>query len=100
MAVKKDVQNETKNKSENVNRFRNGDIAQHLTSFDIEEVLRIGGVIKEFYERFICDNLDYNPFKEYYSDMTAKRNENKKQGKNVLQDMCKKNIKRYVWWLY
>ena len=90
MAVKEDVYNETKNKSENVNRFRNGDITQHLTSVDIEEVVRIGGIIKEFYEGFICDNLDYNPFKEYILDMTAKRNEYKKQGKNILQDMCKK----------
>ena len=71
MAVKEDVHKETKNSTENVNRFRNGDIAQHLTSVDIEEVVRIGGVIKEFDERFICDNLDYNPFKEYISDMTA-----------------------------
>ena len=89
MAVKEDVYNETKNKSENVNRFRNGDITQHLTSVDIEEVVRIGGIVEEFYEVFICDNLDYNPFKEYILDMTTKRNEYKKQGKNILQDMCK-----------
>ena len=90
MAVKEDVYNETKNKYENVNRFRIGYITQHLTSVDIEEVVRVGGVIKEFYEGFICDNLDYNPFKEYILDMTAKRNEYKRQGKNILQDMCKK----------
>ena len=90
MAVEEDVYNETENKYENVNRFRNGDITQHLTSVDIEEVVRVGGVIKEFYEGFICDNLDYNPFKEYILDMTVKRNEYKKQGKNILQDMCKK----------
>ena len=90
MAVKEDVYNDTKNKSENVNRFRNGDITQHLTSVDIAEVVRVGGVVKEFYEGFICDNLDYNPFKEYILDITAKRNEYKKQGKNILQVMCKK----------
>ena len=75
MAVKGDVYNKTKNKSENVNRFRNGDITPHLISVDIEEVVKVGGVIEEFYEDFICDNLDYNPFKEYVLDMTAKRNE-------------------------
>ena len=90
MAVKGDVYNETENKSENVNRFRNGEITQHLTSVDFEEVVRVGGIIKEFYEGFICDNLDFNPFKEYILDMTAKRNEYRKQGKNILQDMCKK----------
>ena len=90
MAVKEDVYNDTKNKYENVNRFRNGDITQHLTSVDIEEVVRVGGVIKEFYEGFICDNLNYNPFREYILDMTAKRNEYKKQSKTILADLCKK----------
>ena len=65
MAVKEDVYDETKHECECINRFKNGDITQHLTSLDIEEVVRIGGVIKELYEGFICDNLDYNPFKEY-----------------------------------
>ena len=90
MAVKEDVYKETKNKSENVNRFRNGDITQHLTSVDIEEVVRVGGVIKEFNDGFICDNLDYNPFKKCFFDMTVKRNENKNQGKSILQKMCKR----------
>ena len=52
MAAKEDVYNETNNKCEGINRLRNGDIPQHLTSVDIEEVVRIvriGGVIKEFY---------------------------------------------------
>ena len=90
MAIKEDVFNETKNKYECVNRFRNGDITQHLTSVDIEEVVRVGGFIIEFYEGFICDNLDFNPFKEYILDMTAKRNEYKEQVKTLLQEMCKK----------
>ena len=90
MAVKEDVYNDTENKYENVNRFRNGDITQHLTSVDIEEVVRVGGVIKKFHEGFICDNLDYNPFREYILDMTAKRNEYKKRSKTILADLCKK----------
>ena len=90
MVVEEDVYNETKNKCECVNRFRNGDITQHLTSVDIEQIVRTGGIIKEFYEGFFCDNLNFNPFKEYILDMAAKRNEYKKQGKNILQDLCKK----------
>ena len=90
MAVKEDVYIETKNKSENVNRFRNGDITQHLTSVDIEEVVRVGGVITEVYEDCISDNLDYNPFEGYILGMTVKRNEYNKQGKNILQKLCKK----------
>ena len=54
MAVKEDVDNETKKKHESVNRFRNGDITQHLTSVDIDEVARTGAVIKEFYAGFLC----------------------------------------------
>ena len=88
MAVKEDVYNETKNKSENVNRFTNGDITQHQKSVDVAEVVRVGGVTKEVYEGFICDNLDYNAFKECILDMTAKKNEYKKQGK--------KHLTRYV----
>ena len=90
MVVEANVYNETNNNCECNNRFRNEDITQHLTSVGIEELVRVGSVIKEFYEGFICDNLDYNPFEEYILDKTAKRNEYKKQGKNILQDMCKK----------
>ena len=90
MAVKKDVYKETKQKYECVNRFGNGDITQHLTSFDIEEVVRIGSFNKKFYEGFTCDNLGFNPFKEYVVDMFLERNEYENQGINILQDMCKK----------
>ena len=90
MVVKEDVYIETSQKCECVNRFRNGDITQHLTSVDIEEIVRTGAVIKEIFKCFICDNLDFNPFEEYISDMTAKRKEYKKLGKHVLQDMCNK----------
>ena len=58
MSVKEDVYNENKNKCECLNRIINGDITQHLSSVDIEEVVRVGGVIKEFYKGFICENLD------------------------------------------
>ena len=89
MAVKEEIYKETKNKYENVNRFRNGDIT-HLTSIDVKEVVRTGGVFKEIFEGFICDNPDFKPFREYILDMTAKRNEDKKQGKTILADLCKK----------
>ena len=51
-AVKEDVYNETKNKCECVNRFRNGDITQHLTSVDIEEIVRTGGVFEKILRGF------------------------------------------------
>ena len=92
LPVNGEVFNESKNKFEHVNRFRNGHITQHLTSVDIEQIVRIGGVILEFIEGFICDNLDYNPFTEYVHDLIEKRDEYKKQGKNVLQLMCKDTV--------
>ena len=90
MVVKENFFNETKNKYDCANRFRNGDITQHLTSVDIEEVVMVGGLIIEFYEGFICDNFDFNPSGEYILDNTAKGNEYEKEGKDILQDMCKK----------
>ena len=35
---------------EEVNRFREGCITQHLTSVDIEEIVLVGGYIIEFFE--------------------------------------------------
>ena len=91
MAVKEDVYNETKHKCECVNRFRNGDITQHLTGVDIDQVVRTGGVIKEIYEVFICYNLDFNPFNEYILVMTAKR----KNTKNMVKQSCKICVKKF-----
>ena len=75
ISVKEQVFNAFKNKWEEVNFFRNGYIKQHLTSVNIEKVVRVGGVITEFVESFICENLDCNPFEKFVFDMTAKRNE-------------------------
>ena len=61
MSVKENVFNDCKYRSKEINRFRNGDLTQHLTSVDIEEVVRFGGCIVKKLESFICDNLDFNP---------------------------------------
>ena len=53
--------NHHKNRYEELNRFRNGDIFQCLISVDIEEVAKTGGFVIEFLEGFICNNLEYNP---------------------------------------
>ena len=90
MSAKEQVFNETRIRLEEVNRFLNGYIRQHLTSVDIEEFVRVGGVIREFFEGFISDNLDYNPFENFILDMTAKRNKYKEEKKNLLQNQTKK----------
>ena len=61
-----------------------------MTSVDIEEFVRVGGVVTDFFEGFIYDNLDYNPFENFILDMTAKRNKYKKRKKNILQNQTKK----------
>ena len=81
MSVKEQVFNVIKNRWEDMNRFRRGCIRQHLTSIDIEEIVRVGGVIREFFEGFLRDKLDYNPFDEFILHMTAKGNEYKKEEK-------------------
>ena len=82
--------NPIKNRSEEVNRFRNGYIRQHLTSVDIEEIVRVGGIKIEFFEGFICDNIDYNPFEKFVLETTAKTNKYKKEKRNTLQTQSEK----------
>ena len=91
-SVKEQVFNPIKNRSEEVNRFRNGYIRQHLTSVDIEEIVRVGGIKIEFFEGFICDNIDYNPFEKIVLEMTAKTKTNKykKEKRNTLQTQAEK----------
>ena len=50
--------NHHKNRYEELNRFRNGDIFQCLISVDIEEVAKTGGYIEKFLEGFICNNVE------------------------------------------
>ena len=62
MSVRENVFNDRKNRYEEIDRFKNGDITQHLISVDIEEIVRPGGYIVDILEGCICDNLEYNPF--------------------------------------
>ena len=57
MCVKKQVFNAFKVRWEEKNSFRNGYIRQHLTLVDNEEIIRVGGVITQIFEDFLCDNL-------------------------------------------
>ena len=55
-----------KNRNEEINRFRNCDITQHLTSVDIEEIVRSGGYNAKILEGLVCDNLEFNPFERFF----------------------------------
>ena len=57
---------------------------------DIEEIVRVGGGIRDFFKSFICDNLDYNPFEKFVLDMTATRNKYKKEKKRYNKLKLKK----------
>ena len=84
MSVREQVFNAIRNSWEEVNRFRNGYIKQDLTSIEIEKIVRVGVIKTSFFEGFIFDEIDYNPFEKLVLDMTAKRNKYKKRKKKHI----------------
>ena len=62
ISVKENVFNDRKNRYEEINCFRNGDITQHLFGVYIEELVRSVGYIVKILGVFICDELEFNPF--------------------------------------
>ena len=87
VSVREKTFNDRKNRYEEIIRFRNGDIFQHLTGVDIEEVVRSGDYIVKILEGFVCDNLEFNPFERFILDMTNKRNKFKEENKTFLQSL-------------
>ena len=61
------------NRLEEMNGMRNGIIIDTLTSVDIFEVVKCGGVILKVYEGSFCHNLEYNPYTEFVTNMFDKR---------------------------
>ena len=53
MSVKENISSNRKNRYEEINRFRNGDITRHLTSIDNEEIVRSGEFFVDFLDGFI-----------------------------------------------
>ena len=91
LAIKEKIENPYKNnRFEEINRMRNGIIIDTLTSVDIVEIVKCGGVILEVFEVFFCHNLEYNPYTEFVTDMFQKRDMFKSQGKDLLQNLAKK----------
>ena len=74
LPVKEKVNNPYKNnRLEEINRMRNGIIIDTLTSVDIVEIVKCGGVILEVYEGLFCHNLNFNPYTEFVTDMFEKK---------------------------
>ena len=91
LPVKEKIENPYKNnRLEEINRMRNGIIIDTLTSVDIVEIVKCGGVILEVFEGFFSHNLEFNPYTEFVTDMFQKRDMFKSQGKDLLQNLAKK----------
>ena len=91
LPVKEKFKNPYKNnRLEEINRMRNGIIIDTLTSVDIVEIVKYGGVILEVFEGFFCHNLEFNPYTEFVTDMFEKRDLFKSRGKDLLQNLAKK----------
>ena len=91
LPIKEKIENPYKNnRLEEINRMRNGIIIDTLTSIDIVEIVKYGGIILEVYEGFFCHNLEFNPYKEFVTDMFEKRDLFKSQGKELFQNLVKK----------
>ena len=64
---------EKENKIE-INRMRDGYITQVLTSVDIQEIVKIGGIIIQIYEGVIYrENFKISPFKKIIDELFAFR---------------------------
>ena len=70
--------------------MRNGIIVDTLTSVDIVEIVKCGGLIFEVFDGFFCHNLVYNPYTKFVTDMFENRNLWKSQGKDLHQNVAKK----------
>ena len=91
LPTKEKIENPYKNnRFEEINRMRNGIIIDTLTSIDIVEIVKYGGVILDVYEGFFCHNLKFNPYTKFVTDIFQKRDLFKSQGKDLLQNLAKK----------
>ena len=91
LPIKEKIENTYKNnRFEEINRMRNGIIIDTLTSVDIVEIVKYGGIILDVFEEFLCHNLEFNPYTEFVTEMFQKRDLFKSQGKDLLQNLAKK----------
>ena len=65
--------------------MRNGYITQILTSVDIQEIVKIGGRVIEFFEGLIYrENFKINPFAKVIDNLSALRQKYKDEGNYVM----------------
>ena len=91
LPIKGKIENPYKNnRLEEINRMKNGITIDTLTSVDVVEIVKYGGLILEVFEGFFCHNQEYNPYTEFVRDMFEKRDLFKSQGRDLLQNLPKK----------
>ena len=44
-----------------------------LTSVDIVEIVKCGGIVLEVFEEFFCHNVEHNPYTESVTDLFEKK---------------------------
>ena len=99
-------------KKEDLIRFKNGEIHDTLSSVDVQEIVKVGGIIIKIYEGIVYEkNLEVNPYKEFVTKLFVLRKKYKKEknkvgdelvklllnslyGKMIQKDM---NVKAYIW---
>ena len=85
-------------KSEEFHRTRNGIILDTLTSVDIVEIVKCGGIILEFYERFFCHDQKNNTFTEFVTDIFEKKEIYLNHRKGFASKPSKKDRIVSLWW--
>ena len=69
-----------------INRMRNGNIIDTLTSVDIQEIVKFGGKVIETYEVVIYrENFKITPYREVIEKLSALRQEYRAEGNSLLQ---------------
>ena len=73
-----------------INRMRNQYIIDHLTSVDIQEIVKIGGKVIEIFEGVIYrENFKVSPFRKVIDKLIASRQKYKDQNNDVMQLLVK-----------
>ena len=79
-----------KEKKIEFNRMRNNYIIDHVTSVDIQEIVRIGGRIIEIYAGVVYREIfKVSPFRKVIDKLFALRQKYKDEGKDVMQLLVK-----------
>ena len=82
-----------KEKRIEINRIWNGYIVQSLTSFDIQEIVKIGGRVIEIYAGGIYrENFKINPFEKVNDNLFPFRQKYKDENIDVMQLLVKLTI--------